>query len=288
MSTSPLVSTAWLAAHQQDPDLVILDASAYMPAEGKQGQAEFLLGHLPGARFFDIDLIADLETDLPHMVPSQGRFMAQVRALGISRHSRVVCYDQKGLFSAARAWWLLRLFGHEAVWVLDGGLPQWRAAGLPMLSGPAAPPAPGDFLPSLNTRLWWGLGDVLSNLEQPRAHLVDARARPRFEGSGPEPRPGLPSGHIPGSGNLPFTDVLNPDQTLKDPASLRALFQAAGADGRQPVVCTCGSGLTATVLALALTVAGYPPAAVYDGSWTEWASRPDTPKANGPYGAETQ
>lgn len=282
MSSSPLVSAQWLSQHLNDPDLVILDASAYMPAEGKQGAEEFLKGHVPGARFFDIDLIADTETDLPHMVPSQGRFMGLARALGIGRRSRVVCYDQKGLFSAARAWWLLRLFGHEAVWVLDGGLPAWQGAGLPLASGASPTVAAGDFLPNLKTALWWGLGDVLDNLTQARAHVVDARARPRFEGTGPEPRPGLPSGHIPGSGNLPFTEVLNPDQTLKDPATLRQLFTAAGADGRLPVVCSCGSGLTATVLALALTVAGYPPAAVYDGSWTEWASRDDTPKATGP------
>lgn len=288
MFPTPIVSAPWLLDHLNDPELIILDASAYMPAEGKSGAAEFAKGHLPGAQFFDIDFIADQETDLPHMVPSQGRFGRLVRALGIHRRSKIVCYDQKGLFSAARAWWLLRLFGHERVAVLDGGLPQWQAAGGATEAGEAPAPAPGDFLPNLKTALWWGLGDVLDNLTQPRAHLVDARARPRFEGSGPEPRPGLPSGHIPGSGNLPFTDLLNPDQTLKDPATLQQLFANAGVDGRLPVVCTCGSGLTATVLALGLAVAGHEPAAVYDGSWTEWASRPETPKAEGPACFHTQ
>lgn len=276
---TPLVTTEWLAAHLDATDLLIFDASAYMPAEGKDGRSEYLLAQIPGARFFDVDEIADPETKLPHMAPSQGRFSRLVGTLGLSSDKRVVVYDQKGLFSAARAWWLLRLFGHEQVAVLDGGLPKWMAENRPLEAGDPSPLGGALFLPAFRTELLRGLGDVLKNCETGREQVIDARSRERFEGTAPDPRPGLVSGHIPGSISTPYVDLLNPDKTLKSADALRAYFIAAGLDEEKPVVCSCGSGLSACILSLGLMVAGFGPGAVYDGSWTEWASSPGVPIA---------
>ena len=273
----PIVDTAWLASQLNAPDLVLFDASAYMPAEGKDGRAEYLTAHIPGARFFDVDDIADPDTDLPHMVPSQGRFARLVRALGVSNGSRIVCYDQKGLFSAARCWWLFRLFGHDQVAVLDGGLPKWQAEGRPVLAGAEVAASPGDFRPNFRAALLRGLGDMRRNAENPVELVLDARSRERFDGTAPDPRAWLPSGHMPGSVSLPYPDLLNPDKTYKSVESLRALFSAVGVDGQRPVVSSCGSGLTACILSLGLAVAGLPAGAIYDGSWTEWAGQPDVP-----------
>jgi thiosulfate/3-mercaptopyruvate sulfurtransferase len=273
-----LVTTAWLAEHLHAPDLIVLDASFYMPAENIDPHAVFEQAHIPGARFFDIEQIADPDTDLPHMVPSAGRFERLVSALGISNDSRLVFYDQKGMFSAPRGWWMMRLFGHDAVAVLDGGLPKWRAEGRPVDTGPTSAPAPGRFRASLRTARVRGIGDMLENLGTQKALVLDARAAGRFDGTSPEPRPNLPSGHIPGAKNLPASDLLGPGSTFLPPEALRARFAAAGVDGSQPIITSCGTGVSAAILTLGLTLAGLEPGALYDGSWTEWASRPDTPK----------
>lgn len=281
-----LVSTEWLAGELGRPDLVVLDCSTYLPNEPGNAQDGFRKAHIPGALLFDIDRIADPDTDLPHMVPSPGRFAKLVGALGVSNASRVVFYDQHGLRSSARGWWMMRLFGHERAAVLDGGLPKWVREGRPTEGGEPSPaPAPATFVPDFQAERLRGIGDVKRIVRQGSpfggggALLLDARARGRFDGSAAEPRPGLPSGHMPGAANLPSSELLNPDLTMKDQATLRALFTAAGVEAERPVVTTCGTGVTACALALGLVRAGFPEPAVYDGSWTEWASRPETPKA---------
>lgn len=277
--TDPLVSTAWLAAHLGDPDLVLLDATLYLPHENRDAQAEYAAAHIPGARFFDIDLFADPDTDLPHMVPAAGRFARLAGALGIANASRCVFYDQRGIFSAARGWWLMGLFGHDRAAVLDGGLPQWRREGRPVESGPPPAPAPANFRPDFRAARLRGIGDMLANVASGAELVLDARAPGRFDASVPEPRPGLRGGHIPGAASLPFTELLTPDLTMRPPEALRARLAAAGADGTRPVVTSCGSGVTAAVITLAMARAGLPLGAVYDGSWTEWGGRPDTPIA---------
>ncbi|TCZ66637.1 sulfurtransferase [Roseicella aquatilis] len=275
-----LVSTDWLAAELGKPDLAVFDATKYLPNENKDGKALFMQAHLPGARLFDIDLVADQDSSLPHMVPTAARFERLLGAMGVSNATRVVFYDQKGLASAARGWWLMRLFGHHQTAVLDGGLPKWVAEGRPTESGESPAPQPATFAADLQAELLRGIGDVKRIVRQGGggALILDARAKGRFDGTAPEPRPGLPSGHMPGAANLPYTELLNPDQTMKDPAALHAIFAAAGVTAERPVVASCGTGVTACILALGLLRAGFPEAAVYDGSWTEWASRPETPK----------
>ena len=275
-----LVSTEWLAAELGSPDLVVFDATKYLPNEPFDGRAKFREARIPGARYFDIDEIADPDTDLPHMAPTAGRFARLVGALGVSNASRVVFYDQKGLASAARGWWLMRLFGHERAAVLDGGLPKWVKEDRPTEAGEPPAPPPARFVPDFQAERIRGIGDVKRIVRQGGggALILDARARGRFDGTAPEPRPDLPSGHMPGAVSLPYTELLNPDQTMKDPAALRARLEQAGVTRERPVVTSCGSGVTACILALGLKRAGFPGAAVYDGSWTEWASRPETPK----------
>ena len=272
----PLVSTEWLAELGK-PDLVIFDATKYLPNENKDGKALFLTGHIPGARYFDIDEVADTDTDLPHMVPTPGRFAKLLGALGVGNDSRVVFYDQKGLASAARGWWMMGLFGHDHAAVLDGGLPKWLKEGRAVEAGAPAPAAARSFRPDFRPTRLRGVGDVLANIGTQRELVLDARAAGRFAGTAPEPRAGMRGGHIPGSANVPFTDLLNPDQTFADAATLRARFAAGGVDGSRPVVTSCGTGVTATILTLGLRLAGLPEGAVYDGSWTEWGGRPDTP-----------
>jgi len=273
-----LVSADWLKGELGKPNLVLFDATYYLPPEGKDARALFDAAHIPGARFFDINEVADPETDLPHMAPTPGRAARLLGQMGVSNDARIVFYDQKGLFSAARGWWLLRLFGHERVAVLDGGLPKWRAEGGDTAAGPAPAPAQQTFWADFIARRLAGIGDVKRVVADGSARIIDARARGRFDGTAAEPRPGLPSGHMPGACNVPATELLAPDQTMLPPDALRAIFAQAGIDGSQPLIASCGTGVTACVVALGLVRAGLPEPAIYDGSWTEWASRPETQK----------
>ena len=273
----PLVTTEWLADELGKPELVVFDATKYLPNEPKDGHAEFLRAHIPGARYFDIDQIADPDTDLPHMVPTPGRFAKLLGALGASNRSRVVFYDQKGLASAARGWWLMGLFGHDAAAVLDGGLPKWRREGRAIETGEPGAPSPATFRPDYRAARLRGVGDVLRNVQTQAELVLDARAAGRFTGEVPEPRAGMRSGHIPGSASLPYTDLLHADGTFRPMDEIRARLAHAGVDGARPVVTSCGSGVTACILTLGLRLAGLPDGAVYDGSWTEWGGRADTP-----------
>jgi thiosulfate/3-mercaptopyruvate sulfurtransferase len=276
-----IVSTEWLAGELGKPDLVVLDCSLVLPGEPGDKKASYREARIPGARFFDIDLFADPDTDLPHMVPTPARFAKLAGALGISNDSRVVFYDQAhGLRAAARGWWLMRLMGHEAAHVLDGGLPKWKREGRPTESGePKAAPT-ATFTPDFRTDRLRGIGDIKRIVRQGggEALIIDARSAGRFDGTAPEPRPGLPNGHMPGAANIPFTELLSPEGTMLPPEALRARFERAGVDGERPVILSCGSGVTACVLALGLVESGLPEGSVYDGSWTEWALRPETPK----------
>jgi thiosulfate/3-mercaptopyruvate sulfurtransferase len=274
---TPLVSTDWLAAELGSPDLVVFDATKYLPNEPQDGRTEFLQAHIPGARYFDIDQVADPDTDLPHMVPSAGRFAKLLGGLGVANSTRVVFYDQKGLASAARGWWLMRLFGHDAAAVLDGGLPKWLREERPVETDEPAPAEPAAFRPDFRATRLRGIGDMLRNVKTSQEQVLDARASGRFTGAIPEPRAGMRSGHIPGALNLPYTDLLHRDGTFRSPADVKARLTEAGIDGDRTVVTSCGSGVTACILTLGLVVAGMPEGAVYDGSWTEWGGRADTP-----------
>ncbi len=276
-----VVSTEWLAGELGKPDLVVLDCTTYLPNEPGNAQDGFRAAHIPGARLFDIDAFGDPETDLPHMVPTPARFAKLIGALGVSNASRVVFYDQHGLRASARGWWMMRLFGHEKAAVMEGGLPKWRKEGRPVETGEAKPAAPATFVPDLIARRLAGIGDIKRIVRQGGGEdlILDARSKARYDGTAPEPRVGLPSGHMPGAASLPFTDLLNPDGTMKPAEELRQIFAARGAEAEQPMIASCGSGVTACVIVLGAVQAGLPEPAVYDGSWTEWASRPETPKA---------
>jgi thiosulfate/3-mercaptopyruvate sulfurtransferase len=269
----PLVTAEWVRAASE---LRILDATYYLPNEAKDAQKLFAAGHIPGARFFDIDAASDQTNPLPHMLPAPADFARIAATLGVSTGSRIVVYDQRGLFSAARAWWMFRVFGHDDVAVLDGGLPAWIEAGGPLETGTPAPANPGSFAASYRPDMVRALADMLENARTKAALVLDARAAGRFDGTVPEPRAGMRGGHIPGAASLPFTAVLDQGRLLP-PAKLREKFLAAGVDGTRPVITSCGSGVTAAVLSLALAVAGLPEAPIYDGSWSEWGSRTDTP-----------
>ncbi len=278
--TRTLVSTDWLMDHLKDPDLRILDASWYLPDAGRSGLAEYQAGHIPGARFFDIDEISDLRSELPHMAPPVEKFMSRMRAMGVGDGHQVVVYDGAGLFSAARVWWLFRLMGHDAVAVLDGGLPKWVAEGKTVTT---AAPVIRDRHMTVQRRAQMvrDVTDVARAAKLGDHVIIDARAPGRFRGETPEPRPGMRSGHIPGSRNVFYQDLLEADGTMKPPAALRAVFTDAGVDLDKPAITTCGSGVTAAVLSLALDRIGKTDHALYDGSWSEWGMYADLPLATG-------
>lgn len=273
-----LVSTEWLAEHLAATDIVVVDGSWYLPTERRDPHAEYLQRHIPGAVFFDIDAIADPDNSLPHMLPGPEQFAAAVGALGIGDAQRIVVYDGAGLFSAARVWWTFRVMGAGDVVVLDGGLPKWLAEGRPVEPGPVER-RPRRFAPRFDAEAVRDMDAVRRLLEIGDEQIVDARSAARFAGQAPEPRPGLRSGHMPGSRNLPYGNLLNADGTLKDDAVLDAAFAGAGIDLDRPIVTSCGSGVTAAILTLGLAVLGHRHNALYDGSWTEWGGRDDTPVA---------
>jgi thiosulfate/3-mercaptopyruvate sulfurtransferase len=275
-----LVSTEWLAKHLKDPDLRILDASWYLPADGRDPKAEYDAGHIPGARFFDIDEISDGRSNLPHMAPPIEKFMSRMRAMGVGDGHQIVVYDGAGIMSAPRVWWLFKLMGQENIAVLDGGLPKWIAEGRPTED---MPPIPRDrhMTVRFQNQLVRDVTQVAHASKLGLPQIVDARAAVRFRGEAPEPREGLRSGHIPKARNVPFGTLLNADQTLKTTAETKAVFEAAGVDLAKPIITSCGSGVTAAVLALALERMGHTEWALYDGSWAEWGMFPTVPIATG-------
>jgi thiosulfate/3-mercaptopyruvate sulfurtransferase len=273
---SPLVTPEWLAQNLGRRDVRVVDGSWHMPHLKRDARAEFIEAHVPGAVFFDIDAIADRRTPLPHMLPRASEFAQAVGRLGIGSRDRVIVYDTRGVTSAARVWWTFRVFGHDAVFVLDGGLPRWRAEGRTVEAG-SPTPRPRRFTARLRRSLVRDLAGMRQNVTTRKAQVLDARSHGRFAGTEPEPRAGLRGGHIPGSFNLSYDELYEKDGTMLPADALRTKFEAAGLDLTRPVVTSCGSGITASVLALGLHVIGRPDVAVYDGSWTEWGGRDDTP-----------
>jgi thiosulfate/3-mercaptopyruvate sulfurtransferase len=270
---NPFVSTQWLADHLDDPTIVVVDASWHLPNASRNAQAEYLAGHIPGAVFFDIDGIADTTTDLPHMLPAPADFARAVGALGISEDLTIVVYDEVGLFSAPRVWWTFRTFGARHVVMLEGGGPKWRAEKRRTESG-LVTRTRARFETRLDPAAAVDFSSVLSNLRSHAAQVIDARPAPRFHGEVPEPRKGLKSGHIPGSLNVPV-GLLSDNGKLKSPDELRTIFAERGVDLDRPIITSCGSGITAVTLALALEQAGARDVSVYDGSWAEWGSHKD-------------
>ncbi len=269
-----LVSVDWLAERLAAPDIRILDASLYLPGDGRNGYDEYRKAHIPGARFFDIDDIADRHSPLPHMLPPVEKFVSRVRKMGIGDGHRVIVYDQQGLLSAARVWWMFRIFGHQDVAVLDGGLPQWLAAGHPV-DDDEPDPRERHFTGQRNASMVRDVTQIAGAAKLRDEQIVDARSPGRFRGDEPEPRAGLRAGHIPGARTVHYASLLNPDGTMKQIDATRALFEAAGVDLARPIVTSCGSGVTAAILTLALHRMGHARNALYDGSWVEWGAYPD-------------
>lgn len=269
------VTADWLSRHLDDPNVAIVDGSWHMPATARSGWTEYLVGHIPRAVFFDVDAIADTASSLPHMLPSPEAFATAMGALGIGDKQTIVIYDSYGLRSAARVWWTFRVMGARDVVILDGGLPAWIAGQLPLEEGMPASIEQKTFSPSFKPALVRDFEEVKAALGG-QVQILDARSAGRFHGQEAEPRAGLRSGHMPGAISLPFGDVIDGER-MKSSSDLRALFASRGVDIRKPIITSCGSGVTAAVLALALDVVGAPDVAVYDGSWTEWGGRSDAP-----------
>jgi thiosulfate/3-mercaptopyruvate sulfurtransferase len=275
-----LASTEWLSEHLHDADVVVFDGTSHV-VPTRDADAEFAEKHIPGARRFDINDIADPDDPLAHMLPSPELFAQKVGALGVSNTTRVIVYDVYGLQSAARVWWMFRVFGHDNVAVLNGGLPCWEKRGNPVTDAPPSPRATGNFTSKFRPELVRNRHDLLKNIESQAEQVADARANGRFKGTDPEPRAGMRSGHIPGSVSLPFTQLLGPDKMLLPSEDIRSIIDAASVDLTKPLVTSCGSGVTACVLALGCHLLGKDDVAIYDGSWSEWGGRDDTPVQQG-------
>mgnify|MGYP000151935368 FL=1 len=278
----PVVSAEWLRSHLSAPDVRVLDCSWFMPDAPQTGRQIYDSHHIPGARFFDIDDVADTDSTLPHMLPSPEKFSSRVRRLGLGDGHRVICYDQNGFLASARVWWMFRAMGHGDVAVLDGGFEAWRNAGGAVEDLPPHFHADRHFTVRPRRDLGRDIGQMKSTATTKAAQIVDARAAPRFRGEVEEPRPGLRRGRIPGSINVPFAAVVAPDGRMKSEDELKAVFDRAGVDLSKPIINTCGSGVTAAILALAQSLVGHDDAAVYDGSWSEWGKpESETPVETG-------
>lgn len=280
--SSDIVSTDWLEAHLGSPDIAILDASWHLPTAGRDAKAEFAAARIPGAQFFDIDDLSDTNSPLPHMLPPPEKFASRMRRMGVGDGKRVIAYDSVGLFSAARCWWMFKVFGHEDVAVLDGGLRKWLAEGRAVEDGPALKPQERHFTPRVRATMVRDMKQVATALKTGSAQVADARSGTRFRGEESEPRPHVRAGHMPGAKNVHYASLLNPDGTLKSPAEIEAVFKAAGIDLSKPIITSCGSGITAAILSLGLTLTGAKDHALYDGSWTEWGGTEGTEVATGP------
>jgi thiosulfate/3-mercaptopyruvate sulfurtransferase len=276
-----LTETDWLASEIEAPDIVIIDGSWHMPNEGRDARADYLEEHIPGAIFFDIDEIADTKSPLPHMLPPPEKFSSRMRSMGIGDGSRIVVYDTSGMFSAARVWWTFRVMGFDDVTVLNGGLPKWKREGLPLESGEPTPRSTRHFTSRRNADLVRDVYDMKSIIKDHSAEIIDCRSADRFAGKVAEPRPGVRSGRIPGSINVPYSKLVNADGTLKSKPELERVFARASVDLGKPIVTSCGSGITASLLALALAEIGHRRTAVYDGSWSEWGADQSLPVETG-------